>query len=111
MVIIIINSMVTIIALNKSPSINDFHLSDVVAKHPWHEELARDPQRPREHCSGNAGPSHHKEGCFDRNHLPVCSESSASLLPVVVFSVFAILQGILDDATVAWGIKVERVEM
>ena len=47
------------IAVNKSPFLNDFHLSDVVAEHPWHEELARDSQRPREHCARNAGPQHY----------------------------------------------------
>ena len=38
-----------------SKNLHDIHLSDVIAKHPWYEELARDSQRPREHRIGNAG--------------------------------------------------------
>ena len=52
-VIIVIIIMVIIIA---SKNLHDVHLSDVIAKHPWYEELARDSQRQREHRIGNAGP-------------------------------------------------------
>ena len=79
--------------------VNDFHLSDVVAKHPWHKELARDPQRPREYCAGNAG----------AQRLALIGK--ADNLLIFQFCNLAILQGILDEATMAWGIKVERVEM
>ena len=34
-----------------------------------------------------------------------------SLLRLIFLYLYLYLQGILDDATVAWGIKVERVEM
>ena len=34
-----------------------------------------------------------------------------SLLRLIFLYLYSYLQGILDDATVAWGIKVERVEM
>ena len=36
---------------------------------------------------------------------------SASLLEMIFVLISSFFQGILDDATVAWGIKVERVEM
>ena len=53
-VIIVIIIMVIIIA-SKNLHGHDIHPSDVIAKHPWYEELARDSQRPREHRIGNAG--------------------------------------------------------
>ena len=73
------------------PSLYPSPGSNYVTKHPWYKESARDSQRPREYLRLHAG-NLEIHVLLDHIHKEYN-------------------QTVLDDATTAWGIKVERVEM
>ena len=90
------------------PSLHQTSRPDYAQKHPGYKKSPRDPQRQRKHLGIHAGPVHEyiTSHCFTMPLIIIAPQ------PIQVLTLYLIhLQVVLDEATTAWGIKVERVEM